>query len=1016
MAETTDVATSNETETPALLQSGMRRIPRATYRLQFNRSFTFADAARIVPYLHDLGISDCYASPYFMAAPGSPHGYDVIDHNALNPEVGSEEDYQAFVSELRRYEMGQLLDIVPNHMGIAGGNNPWWSDVLENGPSSLYADFFDIDWRPVKFELANKVLLPILGDQYGRVLDNQDLILRYEEGVFFLTVYGTQRLPIAPCPSTAILMHRLPELEQTLGATHPHFLELRSIITALDHLPLRTETGREKVLERHREKEVIKRRLAALTADSAEVRAFLEENVRLFNGTKGDPRSFDLLDALLADQAYRLAYWRVAAEEINYRRFFDINDLAAIRTDKPEVFVATHQLALRLFAEGKVTGFRIDHIDGLYDPAGYLRRLQRACLALRGGTRLEDLAALVQSHHDGGGAEPESDLTRSDLPCYVVVEKILGEREPLPGHWLSDGTTGYDFVPVVNGIFVAQGNEKALTNLYTRFTQTPVRFADLAYECKKLIMQLSLSGEINMLAHQLNRLSEHSRYSRDFTLNSLRHAIREIIACFPVYRTYIDNARGVTDQDREVIEAAVTRARRRNPATDVSVFNFVRDVLLLRAPEAASAEDRREQLTFVLRFQQYTGPVMAKGLEDTAFYRYNRLVSLNEVGGEPAHFGVSLDAFHRHNRERLEHWPHSLLTTTTHDTKRSEDVRARINVLSELPQEWRAVLRRWGTLNRKKKRIVDGQPAPDRNDEYLYYQTLIGAWPLTPLEGEAYQGFKQRMQEYMRKATKEAKVHTSWINPDEDYDEAVQHFVAAVLDDALFSDACEPFAQKVAQYGMYNALSQTLLKLTVPGVPDIYQGNELWDFSLVDPDNRRPVDYERRRQLLTALQEQIDAGGQNLVSLAQDLLTSREDGRIKLYVTHRMLSYRRQQPDLFRYGAYLPLVASGAKQDHVCACARRYDQQLLVAVVPRVLTRLIPDPQVSPLGLNLWADTWLPLPPESGAQKYCNLFTGESLALQNWEGKPVFALGEVFAHFPVAVLVSDMEKLPGRVA
>ncbi len=982
------------------------RIPGATYRLQFNYSFTFADAARLVPYLHTLGITDCYSSPYFKACPGSPHGYDIIDHNALNPELGSDEDYDAFTAELRCYDMGQILDVVPNHMGIAEGKNLRWADVLENGPSAQSAPFFDIAWTPVKTDLANKVLLPILEDQYGRVLEDQKLLLSYQDGAFFL-VYFDHHLPIAPRPSTAILSNRLGDLEHTLGADDPHLLEFRSIITALNHLPLRTETDREKVMERSREKEIIKKRLATLTAECPAIAAFVADNVRFFNGTKGEPHSFDPLDTLLDDQAYRLAYWRVAAEEINYRRFFDVNELAAVRTEDPAVFTAIHQLTLRLLAEGRVTGLRIDHVDGLYDPPGYLRRLQQAaCQALRASTQPSDGAPIWQAHHLTAQQQTERDLLPANLPCYVVVEKILSPGEHLSEHWPVHGTTGYDFLTVLNGIFIEPDNEKRLTDVYTRFIRTRVDFPELVYESKKLIMLTALSSEINVLAHQLDRLSERNRHSRDFTLNSLTHAIGEIIACFPVYRTY-SNGNGVTERDRAIVETAVARAKRKNPARDVSVFNFVRDVLLLRFPDSVSEAEREAQHAFVMKFQQCTGPVMAKGMEDTAFYIDNRLVSLNEVGGTPEQFGTSLATFHEHNRERLKRWPHTLLATTTHDTKRSEDVRARINVLSEIPHEWRVTLSRWRRINKKKKPFVEGHPVPDRNEEYLLYQTLLGTWPFAPMEADDYAVFKQRIQTYMRKATKEAKVNTSWINPNQAYDDAVQEFVSTVIDGALFFDDFEALQYKVAQFGIYNSLAQTLLKLTVPGVPDFYQGTELWDFSLVDPDNRRPVDYDRRRQMLSALQEQIRTARPDLVGLARELLDSREDGRIKLYTIYQTLNYRREHADLFYAGAYFPLEGIGRCAEHVCAFARQHNQHVLLVTVPRCLTRRIPDPHVPPVGPQVWEDSWLTVPPTSADHSYRNLFTGETVEAVGQDGRMVLALDKVLANFPVALLVQE---------
>ena len=979
------------------------RIPRATYRLQFTPTFTFTDAARLVPYLHALGVSDCYASPYFKACPGSSHGYDVIDHNALNPELGGEAAYDTFIQELRRYDMGQLLDIVPNHMGITRSNNAWWMDVLENGPSSLYASCFDIDWTPVKDELANKVLLPILGEQYGRVLENQELILSYEDGGFFLSYYD-HHLPVAPRPAVTILSHRLGDLEHTLGADHAALLEFRSIITALGHLPLRTETDRDKVIERHREKEIIKRRLATVTSANPTIRTFVEDNVRFFNGTKGDPRSFDYLDALLEDQAYRLAYWRVAAEEINYRRFFDINELAAIRTENPLVFSAVHQLVLRLIAEKKVTGLRIDHVDGLHGPVGYLRRLQQAAWsASQHSTYPEVPSPLSRADQQASRSQIETAPLSGEPPFYVIVEKILTAGETLPQHWPTHGSTGYDFLAALNGIFVDQNNERALTDLYQRFTRTRRDFSDIVYECKKLIMQVSLSSEINVLAHQLNRLSERDRHARDFTLNSLTHALREVIASFPVYRTYIDGD-GVTERDRAIIETAVARAKRKNPATDITVFNYLRDVLLLRYPDSASEANREIQHAFVLKVQQCTGPIMAKGVEDTAFYRYHRLASLNEVGGSPELFGVSLPDFHRQSQERLTHWPASLLATSTHDTKRSEDVRARINVLSELPREWRTLVGQWGRQHRKRKVIVDGHPAPDRNDEYLFYQTVLGAWPFSPMTGNDYAVFKQRLQDYMQKAAKEAKVYTSWINPNQAYDDALHAFVSRVLDDLFVREDFQRFRTKIAQYGVYNALSQTLLKLTAPGVPDIYRGNELWDFSLVDPDNRRPVDYDRRHELLRTLCQQVAAAGSDLRPVARELLEQREDGRVKLYVTYRALGYRQEYPDLFLRGEYVPLAATSPHEFHLCGFARRHGRRAVLVVVPRLLTRVIPDPTTLPIGPKVWADSWLLLPPGWDYPCYHNVLTGEMVSVVEADGGRRLGMEEVFASFPVALL------------
>jgi (1->4)-alpha-D-glucan 1-alpha-D-glucosylmutase len=998
-------------ELPAL-----RRVPVATYRVQFQPAFTFRDAKDLVPYLRELGVTDCYASPYLQASAGSPHGYDVSDHAALNPDLGSEMDYRAFVQALKTHDMGQIFDMVPNHMGIAGSNNAWWMDVLENGPSSPYASFFDIDWDPLKPELKNKVLLPILGDQYGKVLENRELTLVFQDGAFFLSYQDTW-LPIAPRQYAQILEHRLDVLEDQLGTEHPNFLELQSILTALHHLPPPTETDPEKITIRKREKEIIKKRLSRLCADSHEVRRFLEENVRGFNGKKGDPRSFDLLDALLAAQVYRLAYWRVAAEEINYRRFFDINELAAIRMEDPTVFQETHKLIFRLIRDGTITGLRIDHPDGLYEPVEYFRRLQRGAFLEACRQRFEadgtdaELdwatleARLAERYDTEAAAEPQSPFTRF---LYIVAEKILTRGERLPRDWPIDGTTGYDFMNRVNGLCVDSVSAKAFDELYARFIHARIDFRDLGYEKKKLIMHTSMSSEINVLGHQLSRLSEKNRQSRDFTLNSLIDAIRETIACFPVYRTYIGEADvHISESDRLSIERAVSRAKRKNPATNASVFDFIRDVLCLRFPEGLDPADEREHRRFVMKFQQCTGPVMAKGLEDTAFYIYNRLASLNEVGGDPERFGVSPASFHRENIHRCEDWRHSMLATSTHDAKRGEDVRARINVLSEIPGEWRACVGRWARINRKRKTLVDDQPAPDRNDEYLLYQTLVGAWPLEPMDQEPHLAFTGRIQQYMEKATKEAKVNTSWMNPNKAYDDATRDFVGAILEDSprnVFLPDFKTLQRKVAAYGMYNSLSQVLLKIASPGVPDIYQGNEIWDFSLVDPDNRRPVDYDLRRRMLRALADRVSRPSGELAELAKELMAHREDGTIKLFVTWMALTYRTRHKDLFLDGTYLPLEGDGPSRDHVCAFARRLRDHQVLVVVPRLLTRLTQSPDDPPLGEQVWRDSLLLLPDLSAGQTYDNMFTGEAVAAVEQDGKTGLPLRRVFSTFPVALL------------
>ncbi len=985
------------------------RIPLSTYRLQFNMNFKFSDAKNIISYLYELGISDIYASPYFKAKPGSNHGYDIVDHNSLNPEIGTEEEYNELITELQKHGMGQLLDIVPNHMCITGKDNLWWMDVLENGPNSIYASYFDIDWNPLKKELKNKILLPILGDQYGNVLEAQELRLAFEEGSFFLYYYEN-KFPIIPKTYIFILKHRIDELEASLSPDNADFQELLNIITALDHLPPYTEIEPKKIMERYREKEIIKKRLWTLYTESPKIKAFIDENVRIFNGTKGKPKSFDLLDELLNMQSYRLSYWRVATEEINYRRFFDINSLAAIRIENPIVFEDTHKFLFRLIREGKVTGLRVDHPDGLYDPSTYFQKLQRKCFLL---TRLrayevektDEAEIYEQAELEEKILKEYDEIISKDphfKPFYIIGEKILCKGERMPEDWPIFSTTGYVFLNAVNGIFVDMSNAKAFDNIYSRFIKSRLNFQEVVYEKKKLIMKVAMSSEINSLGHILNRISEKNRYTRDFTLNSLTNAIIEVIAFFPVYRTYI-NSMTVKDKDRRYIEAAVSKAKKNNPAISSSIFDFLKDVLLLKFPDNFGDEEKNEWLDFVMRFQKITGPVMAKGLEDTAFYIYNRLVSLNEVGGSPDKFGISLEAFHGMNIERIKFWSHALIASSTHDTKRSEDVRSRINVLSEIPNEWKKRLIYWSKLNKKLKIIVDGQVVPDRNEEYLLYQTLIGAWPLKIRNEVEFENFKMRIKNYMLKAIREAKVNTSWINPNIIYEDAIQIFIDRIMDNKSgnpFIKDLLAFQKVVSNYGLYNSLSQTLLKITSPGVPDFYQGTEIWDFSLVDPDNRRPVDYEIRKKMLNDLKKQESEIP--LHELARELTLNKEDGMIKLYLIYKSLNYRRRKRDLFERGEYLPLEVVGNFFDNVCSFARRIENKEIIVAVPRFFTKLIKEEP--PLGGLVWKDTFIKVPFAEENTKYHNIFTGEVLKTKKYNNVAILFLAEVFKNFPVAMM------------
>src|SRR5882757_1029478 len=924
------------------------RIPTATYRLQFNKNFTFRQAREIVTYLHHLGISDAYASPYFQAGAESLHGYDITDHNKFNSAIGSREDYDAWIAELHAHGMGQIADFVPNHMGINDPQNVWWQDVLENGPSSLYAPYFDIDWRPLKSDLQDKVLLPILGDQYGRVLERGELRVRFDGGSFSLT-YFDHVFPIAPGTYRYILELGLENLAEF--REEDFYAEFQSILTALEYLPRRTETDPERIKERAREKEIIKKRLERRCAEAPPVQRAIEKAVETINGHVGNPRSFDRLDELLNAQSYRLAFWRVAAEEINYRRFFDVNDLAAIRVELPKVFDAIHRLTLELVSTGAVTALRIDHPDGLYLPREYFEKLQQRCAKALG-----------------------IGLPKDGRAIYMLAEKILTGSETLRKDWRVHGTTGYDFANQVAQLLVDSSAETSITKTFHRFIGHSVPFGHLLYAKKLQVMKLSLANDVDVLGNMLDRLSEQNRWYRDFTLEALSRAVRETIACFPVYRTYLAPGQPVSEEDRQIVERAVAAAKRRNPAMEESTFNFLRDVLLFRFPPNLDAKARAEHTNFVLKFQQATGPIMAKGLEDTVFYIYNRLAALNEVGGDPQQFGLSIAAFHERNTDRQGNWPATLLATSSHDTKRSEDVRARMVVISEIPELWRRSLQRWRVSNRRWKRTINDAKAPDANEEYLLYQTLLGTWPMQANgepETTATPDYTERIQAYMAKALHEAKINTSWIQPNEEWDAAMRDFIANVLDASprnKFLPAFIPVAKDVARFGAVNSLTQTLLKLTSPGAPDIYQGNEIWDYSLVDPDNRRSVDYKQRREMLESL----------ATANPRDLVRNWADGRIKLLLTQRVLQFRREHVELFQRGEYLPLTPGGAFAESCVSFARQLGDQWIVIIAPRLSSR-VGFPPIA----ESWQDTTLEIPEKLALEHAHDLFTCRPVPVQD---------------------------------
>lgn len=924
------------------------RIPIATYRIQFNPEFGFAAARGIVDYLSALGVSDIYASPVFKARAGSSHGYDVVDQNQLNPELGGEAEFNPLIERLHERHLGWLQDIVPNHMAY-DGQNPYLMDVLEHGPDSEYFNYFDIEWEAAE-DLRGKVLAPLLGDFYDRCLERGEIQLSYDENGLSINYYDL-RFPVQVESYARFLSYGVTQLTQQLGQQDRSLIKISGIL----YLVKSTFTdlsGRA----RREQAQFVKALLWELYQESAEIRDFIDHNLVTFNGVPGEPDSFNLLDELLSEQFYRLAFWKVGAEELNYRRFFTVNELICLRVDDEQVFEQTHQLVGQRVKAGQINGVRVDHIDGLYDPTTYMQRLR---------------------HYLGD--------------TYITVEKILELEETLPESWPIQGTSGYDCLNQINGVFCQQEHQDAFTHLYQQLTGNSQAYSDQVADKKRLIADTNLVGDIDNLARFLKRVCRQYRYGRDLTLYGLRTAIEEVLIAFPIYCTYVNEA-GISRRDVDYVRQAIAGAKRHIPQL-INELNLIEKFLLLEYEDFLPEAERAQWLHFVMRLQQFTGPIMAKGVEDTLFYDYNRFISLNEVGGSPGQFGISLRRFHQFHQQRQAQWPFAMSATSTHDTKRSEDVRARLNVLSEIPAEWEAQVNIWRGLNSGHKRVVRDQVVPDANDEYFLYQTLVGAFPLESAELDS---FSDRIADYVVKAVREAKVHTAWLRPDTDYEDSFVAFARAILtpgEDNLFLEKFQAFQERIADYGVYNSLAQVLLKLAVPGVPDFYQGNELLDFSLVDPDNRRPVDYGLRHQLLESLQQAPDTA-----PLLAELLDYRRDGRIKLWVTHRGLAARQQYTDLFLQGDYQPLMARGEAGDSIIAFARQWQGQWLVAIAPRFLTGRI-QPGEYPIG-KTWGDTTLELP-------------GKAIHWRDWISDRSFTqsgespVSKLLGQFPVALLVGE---------
>ena len=949
------------------------RVPLATYRLQFNSHFRFRDAIPILDYLRGLGISHIYASPVLASRHGSGHGYDVTDPTSINVDAGGAEDFAALQSALDERGLGLLLDIVPNHMA-AGSENRWWMDVLEFGPDSAFSSYFDIDWKSLSRTLQGKLLLPFLGRSFGDVLNDGELKIALQDGRLFLH-YGEQTFPIAPNSYAEILASCQSDVQGALDTGSPAALEWQGILALAQSLAFSEGGSAQAAAERRTKFESMRERLRQLLAGSPAIGGCLEGVLLGINGESGRPASFRKLEKILAGQHFRLAFWQTPSEAINYRRFFSITDLVGVRVEDPAVFDATHELAFRLAQSTCCVGFRIDHIDGLRDPLAYLTRVRE---------RL---------------STPGSSFAGTNDP-YLIVEKILARGEQLAPDWPVEGTTGYDFMNFANRLFIDERQVQKLDEIYADCTGLRIDFEDVVYEKKKLVMRTLFGVEMRALGRELAELARDDRYARELHPAELAEALVEATACLSVYRTYIQTL-DVPETAKLVLSQAIELARTRRSTLPPRYFDFLADVLLLAAPEHVRPEQRESRLAFVTHWQQFTGSIMAKGFEDTALYVYFPLSSLNEVGGDPRVEKTDPLAFHRFVAARQEKWPHSMNATTTHDTKRSEDTRARISVLSELPERWAECLHSWSRMNEPFASKADGIAVPDRNEEYLFYQTLMGAWPLD--EG-GWKDFLPRLQEYFIKATREANVRTRWVAPNQAHESALRDFVAGVVDRERNREFCADFEQVhrcVALYGMMNGLGQTLVKAASPGVPDCYQGSELWDLRLVDPDNRGLIDYDSRRTALEGLRAACASGGGLDV---EALLASWRDGRVKMHVLATALNARRAKPALFSDGRYEPLAADGEHASRVVAFARVHAGDWAVSVFPRCLASVEAPVMKRDCRHKFWQATQLALP-EDAPKRWTNVLAGNAVPSIGITSRGGLQLADVFERFPLALLL-----------
>ncbi len=924
-----------------------------TYRIQFNPSFGFNDAHNIVRYIDALGVSHVYASPVFKARKGSEHGYDIVDPTKLNPEIGSENEFEKLIEKLHQHNIGWIQDVVPNHMAFDADN--WMlMDVLENGRSSQYFHFFDLVWNHPDESMRGRILAPFLGSSYGEALENGEVFLAYDTDGFSVNYYQ-HRYPLRIESYPLILDHSIDTLKKQMGEEYPDYVKYLGLLYVVKNLPAASEPE-------HRINQInfVKKMIWELYSTNPIIKKHLDGTIAELNGRKGEPESFTQLDTILALQNFRLSFWRVANQELNYKRFFNINELISIRVQDEDVFRKTHSLINDWIEHDKIDGLRIDHIDGLYDPGQYLQRLR----SLSG-------------------------------EMYIVVEKIMEYDEHLPDTWPVQGTSGYDFMNHANGLFCHKKRQKEFTRLYNDFIGGEINFSRLLYDKKKLIIERQLTGDLDNLAHLLKRIANKYRHGRDITLNGLRNGMVEILAYFPVYRTYISSWE-VDDEDRRIIEETVQKAKSGKPAYE-SEIKLIEKFLLLDFFEELTEEERHDCIDFVMKFQRLTGPLMAKGFEDTCLYIFNRLISLNEVGSDPASFGTSLHQFHDFCCNRLNTGPHAMNASSTHDTKRGEDVRARINVLSEIPREWKRHLKRWETVNKKFKKNVNGIATPDSNEEYTLYQTLLGIYPF---DKKDYDDVIPRMEQYIEKMLREAKLHSFWSDPDVEYENAVKAFLKDILTTSeynLFLDEFLPFQRRIAHYGILNSLSQTLIKITAPGIPDFYQGTELWDLSLVDPDNRRPVDFALREKYLEEIINRSNR--EDVFDYIASIRDSAADGRIKMFLTYKALAARKENPDVFLEGSYSQIRVTGKHRNHIIAFGREYKNTIATTIAPRWLTSLI-DEKTFPLGRNVWGDTSVYLPAQ-GSRVWGNALTGETIT----KGGRA-AVADILTNYPAALLIS----------